>query len=412
LYNYKKKEVKMRLFIVILLFPMLPQAITWTTRAPLPQPRIYPGCAVINDTVYIIGGSSGSGGTLHNTNYVYDPVSNSWSAKAPMPTARSNLNCAVVGGKIYAIGGFVGGLQADTNLVEEYDPVTNTWSTKTPMPTSRYCYAIAAVDGKIYVIGGMLPVTATVEEYDPVANSWATRAPMPTARMGPAAAVIRDTIYVFGGGTSPGSGETTINECYDPNTDNWASRANMTYARYCLGGFSYENVAYAIGGYDSPVYYNNVEVYDPATNSWSDETSMQYARQSIGVGLVGTKVYVIGGWSGASPGLTYNEEGALIIGIEEQQAVQNLRIDIGPNPFSKQTNISFGIEPRAEGIELKIYDATGRLVREWDYQTIGHSDQITWDGRDNSGKKVASGIYFIHAETDGRRAVEKVILIE
>lgn len=387
----------MRLFSVMLLFPMLTQAITWTTKTALPEVRSGAGCAVINDTVYVIGGSSG---VLQNTNYVYDPVSNSWSTKAPMPNARSHIGCAVVDGKIYAIGGFVGGIQTDTNLVEEYDPATDSWSTKAPMPTSRYAYAIAVVAGKIYVIGGMLPVTNVVQEYDPVADSWSTKTSMPTARMGPAAAVIRDTIYVFGGSTSVGSGATTVHQCYDPNTDNWASKANLPSARYGLGGFSCKNVAYAIGGYNYSSYFTNVDVYNPSTNSWSSETPMQYARQSIAVGLVGNnKVYVIGGWNNGA--LNYNEEGLLTIGIEENQTVQNLKMDIGPNPFSKQTTISLSRMQSAEGtaqrVELKIYDVTGRLVKDFSRLTLyaQRPTHIIWDGKDDNGTMLPSGTYLL-----------------
>ena len=392
----------MRLFIVMLLFPVLSQAITWTTKTQIPQVRSGAGCAVINDTVYVIGGSSG-GGSLHNTNYVYDPVSNSWSTKASMPTARSNIGCAVVNGKIYAIGGFVGGAQTDTNLVEEYDPATDSWSSKAPMPTSRYAYAIAVVANKIYVIGGILPIVATVEEYDPALNSWSTKASMPTARMAPTCAVIRDTIFVFGGSTSVGSGATTVHECYDPNTNNWTSRANMAYNRYALGSFSYNNMAYAVGGYNYSVYRNNVEVYNPVTNSWSDETSMQYARQSIAVGLVGNTVYVIGGWNNGA--LNYNEEGIITIGIEEQVAAQNMRIDIGPNPFSKQTKISFNRIDKAEDTKLRIYDVTGRLVKSFG-EFANHPsliNQIVWDGRDDNGTILPSGTYLLLIDNQGAR---------
>jgi len=384
----------------MLLLPMLSQAITWTTKTPIPQVRSGAGCAVINDTVYVIGGSDGS---LQNTNYVYDPVSNLWSTKASMPTARSNIGCAVVNGKIYAIGGFVGGLQADTNLVEEYDPATDTWSSKAPMPTSRYAYAIAVVANKIYVIGGMLPVTAAVEEYDPALDSWATKASMPTARMGPACAVIRDTIFVFGGSTSVGTGATAVNECYDPNTDNWTSRVNMTYNRYSLGGFSCGNMAYAVGGYNYTVYRNNVEAYNPVTDNWSDETSMQYARQSMAVGLVGSTVYVIGGFNGVR--LDYNEEGILTVGIEEQEAARNMRIDIDPNPFSKQTKISFSKIEKAENIELAIYDVTGRLVKSFGKFTNHPSsiNQIVWDGRDDNGTILPSGIYLFLIDNQGAK---------
>ncbi|MFX0211188.1 MAG: kelch repeat-containing protein [Candidatus Hodarchaeota archaeon] len=247
----------------------------------------------------------------------------------------------------------------------------------------------------------MLPVTNVVQEYDPAANSWTSKASMPTARMGPAAAVIRDTIYVFGGSTSVGSGATTVHECYDPNTNNWASRANLPSARYALGGFSHNNVAYAIGGYNYTSYFTNVDVYDPSTNSWSSETPMQYARQSIAVGLVGTNVYVIGGWNNGA--LNYNEEGLLTIGIEENQTVQNLKMNIGPNPFSKQTKISFGKIPSDENIELKIYDITGRLVKNFSRLTL-HGQlptHITWDGKDDNGIILPSGTYLLVINNQG-----------
>jgi flagellar hook assembly protein FlgD len=37
---------------------------------------------------------------------------------------------------------------------------------------------------------------------------------------------------------------------------------------------------------------------------------------------------------------------------------------------------------------------------------------INWDGKDNKGKKVAAGTYFINLEIDGISEVEKVVLIE
>jgi len=233
----------MQLSVIFLLFSALSQSITWTTKEPLPEVRSGPGCAVINDTVYVIGGQSGSGN--ETTNYVYDPVSDNWSTKSPMPTARRHLGCAVVNGKIYAIGGFIA---SEANIVEEYDPVADSWQTKTPMPTARYAFATAVVANKIYVIGGYVPVKDIVEEYNPAADTaggtpWQTKASMPTARMGPGCAVIRDTIYVFGGHSSK-----VENECYDPVTNNWATKAPLSFKRYASGIFSYNNKSYSVGG--------------------------------------------------------------------------------------------------------------------------------------------------------------------
>jgi N-acetylneuraminic acid mutarotase len=85
-----------------------------------------------------------------------------------MPTARYAPATAVVNNTIYAIGGFNNGIALAT--VEAYDPVSNTWVAKAPMPTARYGLAAAAVNNTIYAIGGGDSngnVLATVEAYTP-----------------------------------------------------------------------------------------------------------------------------------------------------------------------------------------------------------------------------------------------------
>jgi predicted heme/steroid binding protein len=66
-----------------------------------------------------------------------------------------------------------------------------------------------------------------------------------------------------------------------------------------------------------------------------------------------------------------------------------------PNPFNMQTQIRYQI-PDAANVSLRIVNMLGtevcRLADAW--QTSGYYSLI-WDGRDNSGKEVASGVYFI-----------------
>ncbi|GAH57736.1 unnamed protein product, partial [marine sediment metagenome] len=54
-------------------------------------------------------------------------------------------------------------------------------------------------------------------------------------------------------------------------------------------------------------------------------------------------------------------------GVEEKQTFtkDHPEVSISPNPFSDKLNINFSIEHSAEVTELKIYDATGRLVKEF-----------------------------------------------
>ena len=85
-----------------------------------------------------------------------------------------------------------------------------------------------------------------------------------------------------------------------------------------------------------------------------------------------------------------------------------------PNPFNQSTTISFEISKRAI-ISLIIYDMLGKevisLVDNEDY-SIGSYKKI-WNGLENNGKKVSSGIYFLVLTIDGLvTAGKKIILMK
>ncbi len=65
-----------------------------------------------------------------------------------------------------------------------------------------------------------------------------------------------------------------------------------------------------------------------------------------------------------------------------------------PNPFNPMTQIVFDL-PRFSQAALRVFDATGRLVRTIvDHNMPAGSYTLSWDGRDERGSSVASGVYF------------------
>lgn len=89
-----------------------------------------------------------------------------------------------------------------------------------------------------------------------------------------------------------------------------------------------------------------------------------------------------------------------------------------PNPFNKNLTIKFQIpisndnrHTKSEA-SLRIYDATGRLVKQWDYQTIRLSDQIVWSGDDDLGRRLPAGVYFVRLEVGDYKQIEKTILLK
>jgi hypothetical protein len=65
-----------------------------------------------------------------------------------------------------------------------------------------------------------------------------------------------------------------------------------------------------------------------------------------------------------------------------------------PNPFDRQTNLTFFIT-RDSWVTLKIYTVAGRLIysQEGIEAPYGYNWELTWDGRDAEGDKVANGVY-------------------
>ena len=82
-----------------------------------------------------------------------------------------------------------------------------------------------------------------------------------------------------------------------------------------------------------------------------------------------------------------------------------------PNPFNPSTTISYSLSSSSQ-TELTIYSSTGQKIRSLvsSSQTAGmHS--IVWDGRDDSGHAVTSGVYFSRLITGKQTATGKMLLL-
>ena len=84
---------------------------------------------------------------------------------------------------------------------------------------------------------------------------------------------------------------------------------------------------------------------------------------------------------------------------------------IRPNPMRDVGLISYSV-PKREIVSVKIYNALGALVRTLvDEEREAGVYTSTWDGRDNSHREVAPGVYWTVLKTCGVSEARKVILI-
>ncbi|HEX6790338.1 MAG TPA: FlgD immunoglobulin-like domain containing protein [Candidatus Krumholzibacteria bacterium] len=83
-----------------------------------------------------------------------------------------------------------------------------------------------------------------------------------------------------------------------------------------------------------------------------------------------------------------------------------------PNPFNPTTAIRFSLASK-ENVTLAVYDIAGRLVRSLVNGTreVG-SHEMTWDGRDNAGASVSSGVYFYRLDAGKFSQTRKMVLLK
>ena len=101
-------------------------------------------------------------------------------------------------------------------------------------------------------------------------------------------------------------------------------------------------------------------------------------------------------------------------GVESQDATvpEVFTLDQNyPNPFNPETTIRFDL-PRSEEIDLALYSLIGQKVTSL---ARGHREagtySLRWDGRDDSGRKLASGVYLYRLTAGDRVETKKLLLL-
>jgi len=84
-----------------------------------------------------------------------------------------------------------------------------------------------------------------------------------------------------------------------------------------------------------------------------------------------------------------------------------------PNPFNPTTTVRFDL-PRPARVDLAIYDLRGRLVKTFargqEYAAGRH--QMEWNGTDDGGRRVASGVYTLRLVSEGMEKVQRMTLLK
>ncbi len=118
-------------------------------------------------------------------------------------------------------------------------------------------------------------------------------------------------------------------------------------------------------------------------------------------------------WEGDSIDLAFGIRMTFGTGVTDDEIGDSslLRQNV-PNPFNPKTVIEY-VLPSSGHVTLEIYDAAGHLVRHLVDGTQESGEQVaTWDGRDDEGRVLASGVYFYRLKTEATEATRKMVILK
>jgi hypothetical protein len=89
-----------------------------------------------------------------------------------------------------------------------------------------------------------------------------------------------------------------------------------------------------------------------------------------------------------------------------------LQVRAFPNPFNPEVHISVTVAAAVDAV-AEVYDVAGRRVaRVWEGRTVAGENRISWAGRDNAGRAVPSGVYFLRVRAGTEERTTKLTILK
>lgn len=174
-----------------------------TFAAPLPAPRRNSRAVMLDNHIYVMGGSNLSKQkhpSLKPTalTAVYNVDSNEWKKLADMPTAKSTAP-VIRDGLIYVAGGF--DHKSSLNVFEKFNPKINQWESLPSLPRPVSAHSAVYAQNKLYLFGDYYQLNSVLV-YDFNQEKWHESTLDYQASRHNTAVVIGNVLYVIGGNTN------------------------------------------------------------------------------------------------------------------------------------------------------------------------------------------------------------------
>lgn len=202
------------------------------------------------------------------------------------------------------------------------------------------------------------------------------------------------TLEMFSSGNTGLPSTSLINPySYTPSAVGWQAFtiSNLSVTKDFFISVRYDGTNYAAIAADNPPGLGRSYLYDPQSSSWSNLTGsydyVLYMRATVktvtGIAEIDNRI------------------------PESFEVSQNY-----PNPFNPSTTIRYSL-PEETYVSIKIFDVNGNYVADLadNHQNPG-TYSITWNGKNNNGQSVASGVYYFNIKAGNFVKTTKMMLLK
>ena len=179
------------------------------------------------------------------------------------------------------------------------------------------------------------------------------------------------------------------------------------------------------GGCYSDYYDNNELIICGAPNGMIDLSGVDFGLcdMALGVGWVNNSCQYISGCDWIVDGVDYSD--AFFSSMDECISASTLSLESGnvlvnkfsvqqnyPNPFNPITKMNYNLPMRSK-VNISIYNVLGQEIKTLvnEVQEYGYHS-ISWNGKDNFGRDMASGVYFTRMASKGFTQTKKMLLVK
>lgn len=183
--------------------------------------------------------------------------------------------------------------------------------------------------------------------------------------------------------------------------------------------------------YDKDELYSKKSDYyvDSYGNAGISYSALDGANEDFTIKISSSGYYTLAVWKRNSDDLNKNVSYEVKVGktmflkenIETEEAISGNEISVPtnfrleqnyPNPFNPKTKISFGV-PNTSFVNLSIFNTKGQKVKTLVNQNLEPSKyRVSWNGSDEKGNTVSSGVYFYKLKTKDFQQTRKMLFVK